>query len=88
MSDPSHYVPGDTVIGIARAAGIADMLTEAQWESLVVAIAESRENYDLTLVHCLLVDAAGDVAPDMTSFRGRICSGYAPGWGGLQIPSV
>jgi len=60
MSDPSHYVRGDTVTEIARSAGIADMLTEAQWESLVVAIAESRENYDLTLVHCLLVDAAGD----------------------------
>jgi hypothetical protein len=31
---------------------------------------------------------AFDLAPDMTSFRGRACSGYAPQWGVLQIPSV
>ena len=29
-----------------------------------------------------------DVLPEMTSFRGRVCSGYAPGWGVLQTPLV
>ena len=29
-----------------------------------------------------------DLAPVMPPFMGRVCSGYAPGWGGLQTPSV
>src|SRR5262245_65876654 len=26
------------------------------------------------------IDGPGDVLPGMTSFRGRVCSCYAPGW--------
>jgi hypothetical protein len=29
-----------------------------------------------------------DLLPDMPSFIRRVCSGYAPQWGGLQTPSV
>ena len=29
-----------------------------------------------------------DLLPVMPPFMGRVCSGYAPGWGVLQTPSV
>jgi hypothetical protein len=29
-----------------------------------------------------------DVLPDLPSFIGRVCSGYAPVWGELQTPLV
>ena len=31
---------------------------------------------------------AGDLLPVMPPFMGRVCSGYAPQWGGLQSPLV
>jgi hypothetical protein len=31
---------------------------------------------------------AADVLPDLPSFIGRVCSGYAPVWGELQTPLV
>jgi hypothetical protein len=33
-------------------------------------------------------DRPVDVLPDLPSFIGRVCSGYAPVWGELQTPLV
>jgi hypothetical protein len=34
------------------------------------------------------LDVRLDVLPGMTSLRGRVRCGYAPGWGELQTPSM
>jgi len=34
------------------------------------------------------LDVHFDVLPGMTSLRGRVRCGYAPGWGELQTPSM
>jgi hypothetical protein len=36
----------------------------------------------------LLITGPIDVLPDLPSFIGRVCSGYAPVWGELQTPLV
>jgi hypothetical protein len=36
----------------------------------------------------ILGQVAGDLLPELSSFIGRICSGYAPLWGVLRTRSV
>jgi putative transposase len=71
---------------------------QAVLEQRIKEICQTRVRYGYRRVHVLLCREGWrinhkktyriDVLPGMTSFRGRVCSGYAPGWGVLQTPLV
>jgi PleD family two-component response regulator len=44
--------------------------------------------FDLVITDVSMAPMDGDLLPVMPPFMGRVCSGYAPQWGGLQTRSV
>jgi len=77
------------LFGTAAAGGIGDYdagtvyelqpSQQSQWTETPIYKFCSRSN---------CIDGATDLLPGMPSIIRRVCSGYAPQWGGLQTPSV